>query len=282
MGVVVGVNWLTLCHECRKEVFLARYCFSSTLRSIFPYCKISGSIMPMTTLLWLLCHPQALDLQLQSFWSATSAWFVSGATFVDWNNNNFKIITFIETRLQNTIGNLNASKTKTMIVFRSRTMHPQSSTLTIGWTVREKSDNLWYIGSYIKFWFKDDICEAYSIGFESSFSKTIILRKSWLVFHYSSLHGRFFRGHVMPVLECCCALWCTASDTHFKLLECGVWGTCFLTWGVIECDVALRRSMAVLCMLYKIRCYPMHHLYPALIVLYVPVRVTRGALVVNR
>ena len=37
---------------------------------------------------------------------------------------------------------LNASKTKTMIVSRSRTMHPQSPTLTIGGTVLEKSDAL--------------------------------------------------------------------------------------------------------------------------------------------
>ena len=37
---------------------------------------------------------------------------------------------------------LNASKTKTMIVSRSRTMHPQSLTLTIGETVLKESDYL--------------------------------------------------------------------------------------------------------------------------------------------
>ena len=36
---------------------------------------------------------------------------------------------------------LNASKTKTMIVSRSRTMHPQSSPLTIGGTVLKESDD---------------------------------------------------------------------------------------------------------------------------------------------
>ena len=35
---------------------------------------------------------------------------------------------------------LNASKTNTMIVSRSRTMHPQSPTLTIGGTVKESDD----------------------------------------------------------------------------------------------------------------------------------------------
>ena len=37
---------------------------------------------------------------------------------------------------------LNASKTKTMIVSRSRIMHPQSPALTIGGTVMKESDDL--------------------------------------------------------------------------------------------------------------------------------------------
>ena len=37
---------------------------------------------------------------------------------------------------------LNASKTKTMIVLGSRTMHPQSPPLTIGGTVLKESDDL--------------------------------------------------------------------------------------------------------------------------------------------
>ena len=41
---------------------------------------------------------------------------------------------------------LNASKTKTMIVSRSRTMHPQSPPLTIGGTVLKESDDLVILG----------------------------------------------------------------------------------------------------------------------------------------
>ena len=37
---------------------------------------------------------------------------------------------------------LNARKTKTMIVSRSRTMHPQSPPLTIGGNVLKESDDL--------------------------------------------------------------------------------------------------------------------------------------------
>ena len=56
----------------------------------------------------------------------------------------------------------------------------------------------------------------------------------------------------------------------------------FLTGGVFDCDLAHHRSVAVLCMLYKIRCNPMHPLCGALPVPYVPVRVTRGAVIAHR
>ena len=56
----------------------------------------------------------------------------------------------------------------------------------------------------------------------------------------------------------------------------------FLTRGVLECDLEHRRSVAVLCMLYKIRCNPMHPFYGALPVPYVSVRVTLGPEIAHR
>ena len=56
-----------------------------------------------------------------------------------------------------------------------------------------------------------------------------ILRKSWQVFHDRLLLGRCFRGFVLPVLESCSALWCSATDTHFKLLDRVVIGAIFLS-----------------------------------------------------
>ena len=109
-----------------------------------------------------------------------------------------------------------------------------------------------------------------------------ILKKSWRVFHDRSLLGRCFWGFVLPVLEYCSAVWCSAADTHLKLLDRAVSGAWFLTGGVFECDISHRRSVAVLCMLYKIRCNPVHPLNGALPGPYVPVQVTRGALVAHR
>ena len=49
-----------------------------------------------------------------------------------------------------------------------------------------------------------------------------------------------------------------------KLLDRVVSGACFLTGSVFESDIAHRRTVSVLCVLYKIRCNPMHPLYGAL------------------
>ena len=72
-------------------------------------------------------------------------------------------------------------------------------------------------------------------------------------------------------------MWYSATEKRLKLLDRIVSGVSFLTVGVFECDVAHRRSVAVLCMLYKIRCNLLHPLYGALIVPYVPMQVTQGA-----
>ena len=80
---------------------------------------------------------------------------------------------------------------------------------------------------------------------------------------------------VLPILEYCSAVWCSAADTHLKLLDLVVSGASFLTGDVFKCDLAHPRSVAVLCMPYNIRC-PLHHLYCALSVPYVPVLVTRA------
>ena len=79
-----------------------------------------------------------------------------------------------------------------------------------------------------------------------------------------SLLGRCFRDFVLPVFEYCSAVWCSAADTHLKLLDRAVSGAQFLTGGVFECDISHRRPVAVLCMLYKIRCNPVHPLNGAL------------------
>ena len=154
------------------------------------------------------------------------------------------------------------------------------TSLTIGGTVLKESDDLVILGVTFdsKLTFEKHLRLVSRVA-----SETLgILRKSCRVFHDRSLLGRCFRCIVLPVLEYRSALWCSAADTHLKLLDRAVSDSRFLTEGVFECDIAHGRSVAVLCMLYKIRCNPMHLHNDTLPGPYVPVRVTRGALVAHR
>ena len=160
-------------------------------------------------------------------------------------------------------------------------MHPQLPPLTIGGTVLKESDDLVILG--VTFDSKIMTFEKHLRSFSRAASQRLgILRKSWRVFHDRSLLGRCFRCFVLPALEYCSAVLCSASDTHLKLLDRAVSGARFLTGGVFECDIAHRRSVAGLCMLYKVRCNEVHPLNGALPGSYVPARVTRGALVALR
>ena len=111
-----------------------------------------------------------------------------------------------------------------MIVSRSRTMHLHSPPLTIGGTVLKESDDLDILG----------------VIFDSKMTFEKHLRS---VSRAASQRLGIFRKS-----------WRSAADTHLKLLDRAVSGSRFLTEGVFECDIAHRRSVAVLCMLYKIRC----------------------------
>ena len=108
------------------------------------------------------------------------------------------------------------------------------------------------------------------------------MRKSWQVFHDRSLCQRSFRSFILQVLEYCSAVWCSAADSHLKLLDRVVRRAGFLAGGVLDYNLANRRSVAELCMLFKIKNNPMHPLSGELPLPYVPVRVTRGALVSHR
>ena len=103
---------------------------------------------------------------------------------------------------------LNESKTKTIIVSRSHTMHPQSPPLTIGTTVLKESDDLVILGVTFDSMmiFEKHLCSA-----SRAASQCLgILRQSWQVFHGRLLLGRWFRGFVLPILEYCAAVWCSA------------------------------------------------------------------------
>ena len=104
---------------------------------------------------------------------------------------------------------LNESKTKTMIVSRSHTKHPQSHALTIGGTVLKEFDDLATLGVIFdsKMTFENHLR---SVSRAAS-QRLGILRKSWQVFHHRLLLGRCFRGFCLArfgVLFCGLVLGC--------------------------------------------------------------------------
>ena len=114
---------------------------------------------------------------------------------------------------------LNASKTKTIIVSRSRTMHPQSPPLTIGGTVLKEPDDLVILGVTFdcKMTFEKHL---HSVSRAAS-QRLGILKKSWRVFHDRSLLGRCFGGLSCQFWRCTYAppRWRTSqySRTFIKL-----------------------------------------------------------------
>ena len=96
---------------------------------------------------------------------------------------------------------LNTSKTKTMIVSRSRTMHPQSPALTIGGTVLKESDDLVIFG--VTFDSKMIFQKHLRSVSRAASQRLGILRKSWQVFHDKLLLRRCFMGFVLTVLKYC-------------------------------------------------------------------------------
>ena len=66
---------------------------------------------------------------------------------------------------------MNASKTKTIIVSRSRTMHPQSPPLAIGGTVLKESDHLVILGVTFD--------SKMTFEFQAASQRLSIFRKSW-------------------------------------------------------------------------------------------------------
>ena len=150
---------------------------------------------------------------------------------------------------------------------------PVTPPLTIGGTVLMESYDLDKLGVTFdsKMSFENhfhSVSRAASLDFYS-------LSKSWPIFHYRSLLGRCFRGFiltVLPVLEYCSAVWCSAAETHLKLLDRMVSGAHFVTGGVFKCGIAHRRSVRVLCMLQKYRYNRMQSLHGALPMPYVHAR----------
>ena len=118
---------------------------------------------------------------------------------------------------------LNASKTQTVIVSRSPTLHPQSPPLTIGGTVLKESDDFAFWTEIVTFNSKMTFEKHLRLVSRAASQRLGTLRKSWRVFHDRSLLGRCFRGFVLPVLEYCSGLLEYCSGARLPIHTLNYW-----------------------------------------------------------
>ena len=151
---------------------------------------------------------------------------------------------------------LNASETKSMIVFRSRTVHSQLTPSTLDGTVLKESAD--HVILDVMFDAKMTFEKHLRSDLSAVAQRLGIMRKSWQVFHDWSLLLRSFWSFLSSRLwsiaqQCMC---CSAADSHLKLLGRVVRSAGFLAGGVLECNLAHRRSVTELCMRFKIKSNP--------------------------
>ena len=174
---------------------------------------------------------------------------------------------------------LNAAKTKSMIVSRSRTARPSFPSLVLGTVALSDVSEVDILG--VRFDSKLTFESHIRAVAASAAQRLGIMRRANRIFGDRSLVVRCFWSFLLPVLEYCSPVWGSASVTHLRLLDRVVHGAAGLSEGGVVCDLHHRRSVASLCMFYKVIHNDAHPLYPVLPSTYVPARYTRRAVLLH-
>ena len=173
---------------------------------------------------------------------------------------------------------LNANKTQSMIVSRSRTVYPNHSDLFINNVVLTTCGSFKILGVLFdsKFTFKQHVRSI-----SSSVAQNIgLLRKSYKIFGDPSVLRNCFNSFILPCLEYCFPAWSSVAASHLKLLDRNE-RVCKFLIPDLEVDLWHRRSVSSLCMLHKIFHNPRHPLNSKLPNPFQPARITRNALNAN-
>ena len=168
---------------------------------------------------------------------------------------------------------LNLSKTKAMLMSRSRTQHPPHPDISIGNIVLENVNELHILGMTLdtKLTFEKHIRSVVS----SAAQKIGILRLAWSIYRDESVVSRCFWSLLLPILEYCSPVWGSSAEGHLALLNRIVDRVGQLSNGLVQCNLQHRRNVAALCMLYKVRANSAHPLNSRLPPPYVPPRALR-------
>ena len=112
---------------------------------------------------------------------------------------------------------LNPSKTKTLIISRSRTVSPVHGDLILNGTILKVSDSLVILGVNLD----SKLTFEYHIrSVASSAARSMgIVRRAIKIFDTKEVLTTCFRAYVLSRLEYCAPAWGSAAESHLKLLD---------------------------------------------------------------
>ena len=146
---------------------------------------------------------------------------------------------------------LNPSKTKSLVVSRSRTAYPVHGSLSLDGAIVKESSVLEILGVKFdsKFLFEEHIRSIAKLAM----SKVGLMRVARRVFDDVDVLRRCFFSFILPSLEYCSAVWSSAAGCHLSLLDRVVHCASRLCSDVEDLVLLpVRRDVAGLCMFYKI------------------------------
>ena len=145
---------------------------------------------------------------------------------------------------------LNASKTKTLLVSRSRTLVPPHPSLFIGNDKLAESESLTILGvtldSHLTF-------QQHLINMSASAARKLgIVRKASHIYDCEKTNFTCFRSFILPLLEYCSPVWMSAAARDLSLLDRVVRGGRFLFPNSRSYDLDHRRIISCLSMFHKL------------------------------
>ena len=167
---------------------------------------------------------------------------------------------------------LNPRKTHSIIISRSRTPYPLHPPLTLCGLDLEVSSSLKLLGVTIddKLTFEKHVRNIAS----SIAQKTGLIRKCYKTLGNNDAVLKSFYAFILPCFEYCSPVWCSASDSHLKLLDRALNNIRFFLPDILI-NLEKRRNIACLSILHKILHKVDHPLHCKLPQFAKPIRITR-------
>ena len=153
---------------------------------------------------------------------------------------------------------MNALKTKSFVVSRSRAIHPSHPDIIINTEPLENVSTMKFLGVTFdpKLTFEQHINQVSS----RAASKIGIIRKASHIYSNSTINLTYFRSFILPLLEYCSPVWSEASNIHLNSLTKVYNQAKFLFPDNGNYDLNHRRNISSLSMFYKILFSPTHPL----------------------